>query len=224
MIKYFIYIFKKDFLTLLGTAILLLIGNFSLQYTPAINSGLFKFIVFILYSIYIFFLIYRCIEYVTADLFNNRKYFTYTLPLSKYSIQFGKLLYALVYSIIMVSTLIFIICISKNNMEIFNIKTSNIILFIFTTSSTCLFIYSIANISFVLGKIFTNSKMVCGFLAMILIIFATVFDTNSVTKLFNFFNLENETIAILVILAIHLVYSIILTFISSYLLDKKLEV
>lgn len=109
-------------------------------------------------------------------------------------------------------------------MEIFNIKTTNIILFIFTTSFTCLFIYSIANFSFVLGKIFTNSKMVCGFLAVILIIFAIVFDTNSVTKLFTFFNLENETIAILVISAIHLAYSIILTFISSYLLDKKLEV
>lgn len=224
MIKYFIYELKKDIPTLLFTALLLIILIGGVPYNTkfeglAVGSGL-------LIAAYILFLVYRCINLLTDDLFSNKRLFIFSLPISKLNIVIGKYLYACVYIAIMIISMLLsavLIYFRAKEVEMFG---QNILEGVFSTFSSCLLIYSFIYLTMAIGKILFNSKSKAIILTTFCCVIGIIVEINTITYLFAeyvdsleiFFNITNY------VSVFNLILSFVFTIIAGVLLNKFLDV
>ncbi len=228
MIKYFKYILKKDYKTLFSSALLLI---FLILFTCFLNKEHNNKPIFaslIIFSMgYVFFIAYRCIALLTKDLYSNEKYFTFTLPISKVGIAFGKYLYALLYIIVMqISILIIIFLTSYNRMMASNVDIKNhIIIPSLTFITFFILLYSVYYVLLVTGKILLKNEKIAKAFAVTLSIVIISIIINIVTNLLfdRPYNPEVYRLAYIILTLVYTITSIILTGISGILLEKYLD-
>ena len=176
---------------------------------------------------YVFFIAYRCIALLTKDLYSNEKYFTFTLPISKVGIAFGKYLYALLYIIVMqISILIIIFLTSYNRMMASHIDIKNhIIIPSLTFITFFILLYSVYYVLLVTGKILLKNEKIAKAFAVALSIIIISIIINIVTNLLfdRPYNLEVYRLAYIILTLVYTITSIILTGISGILLEKYLD-
>ena len=176
---------------------------------------------------YVFFIAYRCIALLTKDLYSNEKYFTFTLPISKVGIAFGKYLYALLYIIVMqISILIIIFLTSYNRMMASHVDIKNQIINPSLTFITFfILLYSIYYVLLVIGKILLKNEKIAKTFAVALSIVIISIILNIVTNLLfdRPYNLEVYRLAYIILSLVYISISIILTGISGILLEKYLD-
>ncbi len=227
MIKYFKYILKKDYKTLFSSALLLI---FLILFTCFLNKEHNNKPIFVslIFSMgYVFFIAYRCIALLTKDLYSNEKYFTFTLPISKVGIAFGKYLYALLYIIVMqISILIIIFLTSYNRMMASNVDIKNQIIIPSLTFITFFIrLYSVYYVLLVTGKILLKNEKIAKAFAVTLSIVIISIIINIVTNLLfdRPYNPEVYRLAYIILTLVYTITSIILTGISGILLEKYLD-
>lgn len=223
MIKYFIYELKKDIKTLLFTNILLIILIGGLPYNTkyeTLGVG-----ISLLVSAYILFLIYRCINLLVDDLFSNKRFFIFSLPISKENIVLGKYLYAIFYILTTLVALFIsalILQLRSNN----DFAYSNIFEGALSAFAASILFYSFIYFMMSLGKILFNSKHKSTVLASIGTVIGLIIYTNITSEIFtkyvytlqNFYEISTYfTIA-------NIILSLIFTSLSALILKKYLDV
>lgn len=224
MIEYFIYELKKDIATLIFTALLLIVLISTIPYDTqfsglAIGSGL-------LVTAYMLFLVYRCINLLTDDLFSNKRLFVFSLPISKLNIVIGKYLYACVYIAVMLLSLILSAFITSFRLGQ-SMFGQNLTEGMFSTFTTCILIYSFIYLTMTIGKILFNSKNKSIILSAFFCVVGIIIEVNVVSEIFLRYADSIESFLRLLTVYIstfNLILSLIFTFISGFLLKKFLDV